>query len=188
MQEKDEILYLRFLSDQNEEDLRTLLIRHRERLTLFLYSFVQDMDEAEDLMLDCFALIASGTVKYHVMEESSFKTWLFAIARNKARMVLRKKKLNTVDLEEAKALADRESPELDLLREERQMQLYQALNQIHPDYRQVLYLLYFEDMSHEEISQVMQKRVKQIYNLASRGRKSLKETLERMGFEYAEDR
>ena len=40
-------------------------------------------------------------------------------------------------------------------------------------------------MSHEEAARVMKKTRKQIYNLAARGKKALRETLEGMGFENA---
>ena len=54
------------------------------------------------------------------------------------------------------------------------------------DYRQILILLYFEDMSHEEAGRVMGKTKRQTYHLAERGRAALKEQLERMGFENAQ--
>ena len=41
MGESDEVIYSRFLAKRNEDDLRVLLERHRESLTLFLGSFVR---------------------------------------------------------------------------------------------------------------------------------------------------
>jgi RNA polymerase sigma-70 factor (ECF subfamily) len=60
-----------------------------------------------------------------------------------------------------------------------------ALKQLNSDYRQILILLYFEQMSHEEAGKVMGKNRRQIYHLAERSRAALKEKLERMGFAYA---
>ena len=77
-------------------------------------------------------------------------------------------------------------PELDILREERYRQLYEAISQLREEYRQILILLYFEDMSHEEAWRIMKKNRKQIYNLAERSRTALREQLERMGFDHAE--
>ena len=56
MHETDEILYRRFLREEQEEDLRILLERHREGLTLFLFGFVRNMEDAEELMLDALLL------------------------------------------------------------------------------------------------------------------------------------
>lgn len=61
-----------------------------------------------------------------------------------------------------------------------------ALLSLPKDYREVLYLLYFDEMSYEEISKIMKKSVKQIYNLAFRGKTMLKKILEKDGFIYEE--
>ena len=98
--------------------------------------------------------------------------------------MLRKNRLRFSSLEEESAAAS-DTADLELLQKERNRQLYDALEQLPPDYRQGLYLLYFEEMSHEEAARVMKKTRKQIYNLAARGKKALRETLEGMGFENA---
>ena len=58
------------------------------------------------------------------------------------------------------------------------------MSSLNPEYRRVLILLYFEDMTREEAAAVMGKSKKQVYNLAERGRKALKEILVKTGFEY----
>ena len=183
MQETDEILYSRFLAEDRDEDLAVLMERYSERLTLFLYGFLHSMPDAQDLMLDTFAHVAARTARYSEGKGASFKTWLFAVARNLARTQLRRHWVNQVELRDG-IEDERDTPENELLKEEQNRQLYQALDMINPDYRQVLYLSYFEDMEHEEIARVMKKTRKQIYNLASRGRIALREQLEKMGFVY----
>lgn len=180
MFETDETLYRRYLAEHKEEDFRILLERHRESLTLFLCSYVRSLEDAEELMLDAFAAAAAGPTVFS--GRSSFKTWLFSIGKKLALMHLRKAR-TSVPLPQAET--DGETAELALLRDERDRTLYRALDRLNGDYRQILILLYFEQMSHEEAGCVMGKTRKQIYNLAERGRKALKEELERMGFEYA---
>jgi len=181
VEERDEVIYLRFLDTQNEEDMGVLLRRHRESLMLFLYGFVHNMEDAEELMLDSFGIAASCAAPYS--GRSSFKTWLFGIARNRAKMFLRKKRFSLTPLHEVHHPVC-ETPELDLLREERNRQLYAALDELKPEYRNVLYLMYFEEMKPEEISRILNKNVKQVYNLANRGRTSLRTILEGMGFDH----
>ena len=60
MHETDEQIYSRFLAEGCEDDLRILLERHRDGLILFLFSFVHNMEDAEELMLDAFAEAAAG--------------------------------------------------------------------------------------------------------------------------------
>ena len=60
MIESDELIYRRYLAERNEDDFRVLLERHKERLMLFLCSFVHNMEDAEELMLDAYAEAAAG--------------------------------------------------------------------------------------------------------------------------------
>ena len=182
MRETDEQLYSRFLSKGDSADLAVLLERHRDSLTLFLYGIVHDMEDAEDLMLDAFAHAAAGA---RFSGRSSFKTWLFSIGKNLALMHLRRRRISAHSQDE---LAGETSgaPDLDILKEERDRQLYRAIRNLHEDYRQILILLYFEDMSCEEAGRVMGKNRRQVYHLADRGRAALKAELERMGYEHAQ--
>ena len=183
MQRSDEQVYSRFLAERREEDLELLLRRYRESLTLFLFGFVRNWEDAEELMLDAFAEAAAARTGFS--GRSSFKTWLFAIGRHLAMRHLRKQRVRLSNLEESRE-EDAASPEPDILRAERDVQLYQALDRLNPEYRQVLFLIYFEDMSREEVCRVMGKTRRQVYNLTERGRKSLREELVKMGFEYAQ--
>lgn len=181
--ETDEIIYSRFLKDGKSDDLRQLLERHRESLTLFIYGFVRNMEDAEDIMLNAFAVTASGGAAFS--GKSSFKTWLFGIARNLARKHIRKTRsiFGTADSLEA---ADVQEEEDELLREESRRELYSAMSTLPDDYRNALYLIYFEDMSHEEVAGVMHKSVKQVYNLVFRGKQALKKILEGSELENAQ--
>ena len=182
MIENDELIYSRYLAEHNEADFRVLLERHKESLMLFLYNFVHNMEDAEELMLDAYAEAAAGA---DYSGKSSFKTWLFSIGKNLALMRLRKQRFTAeVPFEQTDETAA--PPELNILQEERNRQLYIAIRGLKEEYRQILLLLYFEDMSHEEAGKVMGKTKRQTYHLAERGRSALRERLERMGFDYAQ--
>lgn len=77
-------------------------------------------------------------------------------------------------------------PELErsFIREERRIILHSAMNKLKSDYRQVLWLIYFEGMSNKEAAAVMKKSVHNIEALVSRACKSLKKQLETEGFDY----
>ena len=142
-------------------------------------------------MMDTFAILSSKTDRYREKEEAGFKTWLYAIAKNRAKMFLRKHKtmfslpeddeMNSEELAEGSADV---SPEESLIKEEQNRELYTALESLDSDTRQVLYLMYFEDLKPPEISRIMKKNIKQIYNLTARGKTALKSTLERMGYKW----
>ena len=92
MEETDEIVYRRFLKTRGEEDLRLLFDRHREGLFLFLLSIVRSEEDAEDLMMDVFSVVASGTAAFS--GRSSFRTWLFAVGRKRAATFIHRQARN----------------------------------------------------------------------------------------------
>ena len=65
--------------------------------------------------------------------------------------------------------------------EERNRVLHFCMGEMNPDYREVLYLTYFEDMSYAQAAEVTGKTVKQITNMVYRGKESLRRLLERRG-------
>ena len=183
-------LYIRFLKDRDEEALRTLFLKHKESLTFFLYGIVRDVEDAEELMMDTFAVLASRTAHYSIRKDAEFKTWLYAIARNQARAFLRRRREIPSEIwEDAEPMADMgsfgDSPEKAMLADERNSQLWKALQSLNPDYSQVLYLAYFENMTPSEIGRIMKKSEKQIYNLSARAKTALKGKLE--GTKYSWD-
>lgn len=191
MPETDGQLYIKYVKDNDKEAFRYIYEKYRDALILFLNGIVGNIDDAEELMMDTFAILSSKTVRYKEKEEAGFKTWLYAIAKNRAKMFLRKHKnmfslpedddMNSEELAEGSADT---SPEESLIKEERNRELYTALKSLDSDTRQVLYLMYFEDLKPPEISRIMKKNIKQIYNLTARGKTALKSTLERMGYSW----
>ena len=188
MVQSDGQLYTNYLMDDDSEALRKLFVKYRDSLMLFLYRIVSNREDAEELMMDTFAIISSKAVHYKETEEASFKTWLFTIARNLALMHLRNQKV-FLELPDDDDLGvtvykrcDDVTPERSFLIEERNRQLYIALKELESDMRQVLYLMYFEGLKPNEISYVMHKSVKQIYNLTARGKAALREILKKDDF------
>ena len=183
-------LYIRFLREGDKEALRTLFVKHKDSLTFFLYGIVRDAEDAEELMMDTFAVLASRTAHYSIRKDAEFKTWLYAIARNQARAFLRRRREIPSEIwEDAEPMADLgsfgDSPEKAMLADERNSQLWKALQSLNPDYSQVLYLAYFENMSPSEIGRIMKKTEKQVYNLSARAKTALKGKLE--GTKYSWD-
>ena len=188
MYDNDGLIYIRFLLRNDQDALETLFNKYRDGLILFIYGFVQDADEAEELMMDTFAILVSGTARYKEKADASFKTWLYAITKNQTLHYMRKQKLKFI-LSENVFLDNVEAdvsfqPIAMLLKNERDALLYRAMKAIDADYRQVLYLLYFENMKPEQISRVIKKNIKQTYNLLARGKESLRNVYERMGYSW----
>ena len=98
----DEELYARFLCGEDDA-IRQLMDRYLERLTLFCFTFLHSLTEAEDMALDAFAAIA---MKRSVWYGGSFRRWLYRIARNLSISRFRKLRLVQASFDEAHHLTE----------------------------------------------------------------------------------
>ena len=177
--------YHRFL-EGDESGLEELVEAYSDNLIFFINRFINDLVLSEDLMSDTFLELI---VKKPIFKgDSSFKTYLFKIGRNKAFDYLRKQNRTViVPFHNAEnEIPDVISIENNILKNDQQKHVNQCLENIKKEYREVLHLLYFEEMSNEAVSIIMKKSKKQIENLAYRAKLTLKSTLEKEGFVYEE--
>lgn len=174
--------YRRFLAG-DENGLAMLIAEYRDGLLFYLNSFVNNMTAAEELTEDTFVRLGVKRPKFK--GDSSFRTWLYAIGRHTALDHLRRSKhRGERDWDSCIDLADEQQLEEEYLREERKITLHRAMAALKAEYRQVLWLTYFENMSNREAAAVMHKSLHATEVLLSRARQSLKKELEKEGFCY----
>ena len=176
--------YRRFLAGDDDE-LVVIIETYYQGLSLYLHSIVKNICESEEIMQATFVKLAVKKPKFN--GKSSFKTWLYAIARNEALNYLRRRaRYADRPIDEAFQLSDETDIEQQYLIEERKIQLHAAMKRLKPDYAQVLYLKYFEDFDTQAIAGIMKKSCRQVGDLTYRAKNALKLELERMGFVYEE--
>lgn len=178
--------YRHFREQGDQNGLVEIIREYKDGLIFYLNSIVGNVHTAEELAEDTFVLL--GTKKPRDKGKGSFKTWLYTIGRNIAIDNLRRNRAGceVPDAEYAGIAADEENLEESYIREERKITVHRALGLLKPEYRQVLWLMYFEDLSAKEAALVMKKSVHSIETLVYRARKSLKLILETEGFIYEE--
>jgi RNA polymerase sigma-70 factor (ECF subfamily) len=180
------VSYRRFCDEGDESGLVEIIRDYKDGLIFYLNSFVGNIHTAEELAEDTFVLL--GTKKPKDKRKGSFKTWLYTIGRNIAIDYLRRNSKNAeISMEECtEIVSDEESLELSYIREERKIIVHRAIRKLKPEYRQVLWLIYFEGLGSQETAIIMKKKVHAIETLVYRARKSLKAQLEMEGFVYEE--
>ena len=177
-----EISYRRFIAG-DDEGMVEIIRDYKDGLILYLNGITGNILLAEEIMEDTFFKIVTKKPKFS--GKSSFKTWLYAIGRNSALDSLRKRsRFSDKPVDEYTDLADELSIEKDYLKEEQKIALHRALQKLNPDYRQVLYLVFFENFDNSETAKIMHKTKRQVENLLYRAKQSLKSELEKEGFEY----
>ena len=178
-----ECSYRRFL-DGDDEGLTLIIKDYKDGLILYINSYVNNIYIAEELMEETFFKIAVKKPKF--AGKCSFKTWLYTIGRNVAIDYLRhnsKASVSSIDNME-NYIKDETSLENIYIKNERKIMVHKALSDLKPEYRQVLWLIYFEEFSNSETAQIMNKSKRQIENLVFRAKQSLKTVLDKEGFVY----
>ena len=176
----DDELYGRFLAgDTAAAD--ELMVKYTGRLVMYLDAMIHDIRDAEDLVIETFAVILT---KRPAIRNGGFQAYLYQAARNRAfrfRLKRRKMSVFSLDEEEAEQL-QAVRPEDEFLRGEQQQAVRRCLNRIEPDCREALWLTFFEGLSYAEAAAVLGTDTKKIDNLLIKGKKSMREELEKEGF------
>lgn len=178
--------YRRFRDEGDKSGLVEIIRDYKDGLIFYLNGFVGNIHTAEDLAEDTFVLI--GTKKPKDKGKGSFKTWLYTIGRNVAIDYLRRNSQNAeISIDNcAELISEEENLELSYIREEQKIIVHRSLRKLKPEYQQILWLVYFEELSNKEAAIVMKKSVHNIETLVYRARKALKSQLEMEGFIYEE--
>ena len=177
--------YRRFL-DGDDNGITEIVENYKDGLILYLNGYVKNIFVAEELTEDTFFRLMIKKPKYS--GKSKFKSWLYAIGRNVAVDYIRhNSKILNVPIDDVENyLIEEQSLEQAYIKEENKIIVNKALNELIPEYRNVLWLTYFEEFSNKETAIILKKTERQIKNLLYRARKALKSKLEKEGFEYDE--
>lgn len=148
-----------------------LFKEHYNGAVLYAYAVCRDYALAEDVVANAFFkafTTMDDTVK-------NFRYWLLRVCRNGIIDAIRKRKRNvklTDDLADPSDAAER------LIADEEYRALYRAIELLGEEYREVITLFYFEDLSIAETAKVVGKTVENVKVTLYRARQKLKKILE----------
>lgn len=175
----DNEVYSRFL-EGDENALREIIDEFCVPLAFYIDGMIRNVSAAEDLAEDVIVELVLNTKKFR--REASLKTYLYRIARNKALDYLRKRKRHPqVELDETMKADEMEMLD-EMMAEEESRKLYACMEKLPPQYKEVLYLSFFEEMDNTQCGRVMKKTKKQVENLLYQAKKQLRNVLEQEGF------
>ena len=173
-------LYRRYLGG-DDSAAEALIGLYKDGLMLYINRYTENIFQAEELMEEVFFRLL--TRKPRFFGKSSFKTWLFAMARNLALDQIRRA-AKSAELPDAELIrAETADVERQYLKKEQTLRLHEAIKRLPPDYSRVLYLIYFEDFSNAEAAQVLGKTKRQVENLSYRAKQALRRQLEMEGYD-----
>jgi RNA polymerase sigma-70 factor, ECF subfamily len=163
-----------------------LMSRYEKRLINYVYRITHRYEEAHDLTQEIFVKVYLALDRYD--PKYQFSTWLFRIAQNSAIDALRKKSISEVPLarptEDEPAGKEREfadggvSPYRALKNKQLSSAIDTAVAKLPADYRELIQLRHFAELSYEEIASMKKLPLGTVKNKLFRARNLLKEALE----------
>lgn len=149
--------------------------RWQSRLVNLAWRFCRDRTAAEDMAQDAFVSAFRGLRTFR--GESTFSTWLTAIALNSYRSWLRDRQPVSVSVDLARLADRRPPPTAEVEDRERASTVQHAVARLPPRYRDPIVLFYFQEMDLAETARVLGLREGTVKARLHRGRHLLKRRL-----------
>ena len=179
----DAALMLR-VKQGDTEAFAALVDKYKQPVMNLVYRMLHDATEAEDLAQNVFVQVHKSAQRYEV--SSKFTTWLFTIARNLCLNEIRRRNRHPAESIEAphpdqedqplRQFEDKKtfSPPESLLHGELEEKIEQALAELPENQRTAILLCRQDELSYEEIAQVLDCSLSATKSLIHRGRETLK--------------
>ena len=157
--------------------------RYKNQLLNFVYRFLGNAEEAEDLVQETFLRVYRNRKAYQKV--AKFSTWIYTIAGNLAKTELRKRKrrkfFSISDLgynEKDYDISDEAyNPEKDVDGRMKEEIIHREIDELSPKFREVIVLRDVQQLSYEEISQIVNIPLGTVKSRVNRGRLKLQEKL-----------
>ncbi|GBK66047.1 ECF RNA polymerase sigma factor SigW [Paenibacillus macerans] len=159
---------------------------YKDKLFHLGYRMLSNRHEAEDVVQETFLRVHKNWSRYD--DKQKFSTWIYRIATNLCIDRLRKRKpsyyldaeMNDQEGMDGYTLipGDDKTPETEYLLSETQRTIHQAIAGLPAKYKSVIILRYLQEMSLQEISEVLDMPVTTVKTRVHRGREFLRKKLE----------
>jgi RNA polymerase sigma-70 factor (ECF subfamily) len=181
----DEQLIARF-QEGDEYAFDLLVKRYRDPLMNFIYRFVGDKTDSEDILQETFLRLYKN--KHYYKEIAKFSTWIYTIAGNLAKTELRKRKRrNLFSIHNFMATEkDYELPDKGITPDKHanavitDTEIQKAIDKLSPKFKQVILLRDIQGFSYEEISQIVDIPLGTVKSRVNRARLKLQLNLKKI--------
>ncbi len=176
----DKKLYNDYLNGEKEA-FEILYNKYKNKIEYFIYNIVKDYQKAEDIAQETFIYV----IQHQMRENSSFKYYIYLVARSKALNYINVEKRRN-EITEKYFANDNEQIEKDVLdiitAEESKKELLESIELLDERYKNAIYLVNIEGLSYEETSKILGETLQNTKNLIHRGKKQLRKILLKKGF------
>ncbi len=167
----------------NKDAFEEIIKRYKNLVFALIHRMTNDYEEANDTAQEIFIRIYRNLDKYN--PEYKFATWIITITTNYIIDQRRKKKQETVPIDDVEfGIAGEGSPEESYIKAERSRELFSLIEELPEIYRVPLLLYHKDGLSYTEISDKTKESLSKVKNRIFRGRKMLRDKLVKEGDGY----
>lgn len=158
------------------EAFEQLVERYKKLVFNTAYRMMGNREEAEDVTQEAFIRMYNSLSRYN--PQFKFSTWALKITSNLCLDNLRKRKGETLPIDEQFNICDDElTPEEQYLRKEKQKLVLEAVNRLPEKYKEFIILFHHRNLSYQEIMDITGESLTIVKNRLYRARQMLKEYL-----------
>ena len=139
----------------DQKAFELLFTEYGERVFRYAHRLISDVTKAEEVTNDVMLEVWKTAARFE--GRSKVSTWILGITRHLALNAVRRKKLVTVELDDAPALVD-ESPSSGAREHDQDVLkrgLKNALGKLSTDHRDVVELTFFHGCTYQEIAEII---------------------------------
>jgi RNA polymerase sigma-70 factor (ECF subfamily) len=145
--------------------------RYKGPVYAFCVKMLLDRTAAEDVLQETFVRVYEN--RERLTRPGSFKAWLFTIARNQCLNQLRRDKRQVPLGDTEPDAPTHETPFSQLLKSEQVDLVNTYLGQLKPEYREVLVLREYQNLSYDEIAAVTRNTLSSVKSRLFKARRKL---------------
>lgn len=155
----------------------SLYNRHKGAVYTFCVKMLLDKDLAKDVLQETFIRVFENRAR--LINSGSFRAWLFTIARNQClNLIRRERRQLPLDTAGDEVLRSPELPISDLEKSEQVDLVNEYLARLKEDYREVLVLREYQNLSYEEIAAITRSTLSAVKSRLFKARRKLAEFME----------
>lgn len=177
----DKKLYNDYLNGEKQA-FEYIYKKYKNKIEYFIFNIVKDYQKAEDLTQETFIYVMQNKMQ----ENSSFKYYLYLVARSKAYNYLNIERRRK-EIDEHYIFNETEKIDKDVLEiitsEETKKELLNSIEELDEKYKNAVYLVSIEGLSYKETSKILGQTLQNTKTLIHRGKKQLRKILLKKGFD-----
>lgn len=159
-----------------QEAFEEIVNRYKKLIYSVVYNMMKDSQEVNDIAQEVFIRIYKSLDRYN--PEYKFSTWTVRITTNYCLDILRKKKVDSVSIDEMADIGkSTDTPETRYISKERSEKIHEAILDLPEKYRVPIILFHQNGLSYEEMTKVLGEPMSIIKNRLYRARLLLRDKL-----------